>query len=574
MSSDSESDNESHQLLVSSPPQPLPQPPPSLPIKYGVQNFTIIPIVWAVNWVLYFSNINNYKECKKIYGLHLSEWPVTNPQIQQDWQKSLRKLLDKLWQKAIETGTISKQYINKISIKCQEITGKARKNLIMPDYYAWEVLCLVYSNVKKIKKWEDVSIYWSRPKTINKTLINIGRFDQLNELDAMTDECACGHPISESNTIYSTTIHNQVEVENNNAIPVFRELLLGNDCINKTDIVTQVISAAKEIFVSPYPGPGIFKLISGEDSINIVETIISKDKLSISDKFIKHLGVIIEHLKKSKENAKQEDDIELINRIKKIEHFDIMIKNAEDYLIWMKKAQIRKKQKNDKRNEIEDLIISEVNQDNIVDKINKVRKKIKNVSIQKKLIKNMIEKVLLHPIKELTQETISIDFKTCDYLNNPINLPIDDLYNLVSAARENILPEIISCLKKIRKNKNEEYWQKEEAKWDNEIEVCYTDCIDNIENTINDAERCVDDELVSNLKYGIGSWTCYYKKYKNKKWGALFRGYGPDGRDYIRWCCQQQWFKNEIKDWFENCCALENRRLWLVGLIDSIPEEE
>ena len=115
---------------------------------YDYPNETILPIRRVVKWVKYLSDVNTYHICKSRYGLHLTEWPAANPSMRQEWQAKLRRALKVLWEADVKTGAISSAYLKK----------QKRNGLDKPDYYAFCVCCLIYSNIRQIDSWLESNL--------------------------------------------------------------------------------------------------------------------------------------------------------------------------------------------------------------------------------------------------------------------------------------------------------------------------------------------------------------------------------------------------------------------------------
>ena len=313
---------------------------------YDYPNETILPILWVIYWVKYLSNVNNYHICKSRYGLHLTEWPAANPSMRQEWQAKLRRALKVLWEAAVKTGAISSAYLKK----------QKRNGLDKPDHYAWGVCCLIYSNIRQINSWLDVALYWTKPSTTGYKGDNL--FSQLDDLHHC-DKCTCGQSITKCNEIFSTDIHNKAAMQvNPSAIPIFRSLILGDVCIKKNSIVPQVIEAAK--------------LLNAVEDEKLDEFKKQHDERTAPATYIKNLTEIVEELKKTMDNAVENNDLELHEKIKKIEHLADIIEKAKDHIEWLKEVEIREKDRKNKTDRLIEKIVNDTDMDNIEDQLSRI----------------------------------------------------------------------------------------------------------------------------------------------------------------------------------------------------------
>lgn len=497
-------------------------------------NETILPILWVATWVKYLSNINNYNICKSRYGLHLIEWPV-NPNLRQEWQEKLRRVLKLLWKKDVKNGVISSAYLQKINSN--------RRKIQKQDNYAWGVCCLIYSNIDKVTSWLEVPLYWNKPKVTGYKGNNL--FIQLDDL-LEKELCTCSHYITKGNEIFSSGIHNKHACETDKTIlPIYRSLILGNDCIKKNSLVPKVIQVAELLNVMDKTKLDDFKKIH--------------DERSAPAKYINNLKEIVDALKKCLEKANKEDDLELKEKIEKIDHFNDIITKAEDHIEWLNDVEIREKDRGkdkDKKNKTDrtiEKIVSDTTMENIKKKLSETEY-LKNVDkeTKSKLDRKFKEKVLLTPIIELTEQIISteiIDSRNHEKIVKLGNIMLerpDELYNI----------GLFNC--------------SDVEKWDEKIQKTTNDCLDRYKEHINEKITSLTQEESNKLTKRPGSNQCKGKYCDGETtWGDIYF----DDYRWLKYCVNKNYFDHlpyDINSWFHDLGMLELKKEDMVKIIKNI----
>lgn len=486
---------------------------------YDYPNETILPINWVIKWVKYFSDVNNYHICKSRYGLHLSEWPAANPDLRQEWQGELRRVLKVLWEIAIETCSIPSAYLK----KCK------RKGLDKPDYYAWGVCCLIYSDIDKVTSWLDVALYWTKPNLTGYKGKNL--FSQLDDLHNC-DKCTCSQSITKGNEIFSTDIHNKHSCSiNKSEIPIYRSLILGNDCIKKNSIVPKVIEAAK--------------LLNIIDDEKLDEFKKQHDERTAPVAYINNLIVIVEELKKSMDKAKENDDLELKEKIDKIEHLSDIIDKAEEHIEWLKDVEIREKDRKNKADRLIEKIVNDTNMGNIKTQLTRIVF-LKNVGkeIKDKMKRKLKEKVLLTPIIELTDKCCS----------DRAGWTLLDRYREIE-TRGNMMLERTDEL-----YGNSVFALYDVEEWDEKIQDTTNDCLDRFKEYVESIVESLEQEKSNKLTRRPGSNQCRGRYYDGETtWGELY----VNNYDYVKYCVDKDLFwrlNYDINSWFYELGKLKQKK--------------
>jgi len=494
---------------------------------YDYPNETILPIQWVIKWVKYFRDANNSHICKSKYGLHLTEWPAANPYMMQQWQEKLRQSLKILWENDVVTGAIPSAYLKKLK----------KKSINKPDYYAWGVCCLIYSDIDKVTSWLDVALYWNESVLTGYKGSNL--FLQIDDLHN-ADNCTCGQAITKGNEIFSNDIHNKHSCSiNKSVIPIYRSLILGDICIKKNSIVPKVIEAAR--------------LLNIIDDNKLDEIKKQHDERTAPVAYIKNLELIVEELKKSMDKAKENDDLELKEKIDEREHLADIIDKADITIEWLKDVGKREKDRKNKPDRIIEKIVNDTNMENIKTQLARIVS-LENVGkeIKDKMKRKLKEKVLLTPISELTDKCCS----------DKDNWHPDQLFSLLSKERqittkwEMIKKKGDKMLERTEELKNEGVFNDNDVvEWDKKVNETTNDCLDSMENYIKNIHKIIIQEFSVKLTDRPGSNQCTGKYYDGKTtWGELYVA----RYIYLKYCINKNMFYRlnyDINVWF---CELDN----------------